>query len=97
MTKIRGVTVFPSHIEFLLTKFSGVTGKSQIIVDKRTPAHEATLRVETAAPLPADLQKTLKQEIIAEIKTRVGIAFNEVAFIPQGELESKYKKVIVIS
>jgi phenylacetate-CoA ligase len=97
MIKIRGVTVFPSHIEFLLTKFGGITGKSQIIVDKRTPKHEATLRVETTTCLPVDLQNTLKDEIIAEIKTRVGISFSEVIFIPQGELESKFKKVVVTS
>ncbi|MCW4010401.1 MAG: AMP-binding protein [Candidatus Bathyarchaeota archaeon] len=97
MTKIRGVTIFPSHIEFLLSKFPEVTGKCQIIVDKRTPAHEATLRVETAASLPAYRDKTLKQEITMEIKTRVGIGFNEVAFVPQGEFENKFKKVIVIS
>ncbi len=97
MTKIRGVTVFPSHIEFLLNKFAGITGKCQLIVDKRTPRHEATLRVETASALPAQFQKSLKQEIINEVKTRVGIAFNEVVFIPQGELENKFKRIVVIS
>jgi len=97
MTKIRGVTVFPSHIEFLLTKFPALTGRAQITVDKRTPRHEAILRAETAAALPAESQMALKEEITTEIKARVGIAFSDVAFIPQGELESKYKKVIVIS
>jgi phenylacetate-CoA ligase len=97
MTKIRGETVFPTHIEFLLTKFPALTGRAQITVDKRTPRHEAILRAETAAALPAESQMALKEEITTEIKARVGIAFSDVAFIPEGELESKYKKVIVIS
>jgi len=95
MTKIRGVTVFPSHVEFLLSKFSGMTGKAQIIVDKRTPAHEALLRVESSYPIRQD-SKALKEEILTEMKTRIGIKFNEIEFLSQGQLESKFKKVIVI-
>lgn len=97
MVKIRGVTVFPSHVEFLLTKFMGITGKCQIIVDKRTPSHETTLKVETTNSLSEEVQKALKQKIIAEIKTRIGIMPNEIVFISQGELENKFKKVLIIS
>jgi phenylacetate-coenzyme A ligase PaaK-like adenylate-forming protein len=97
MTKIRGVTVFPSHVEFLLSKFPGITGKNQIIVDKRTPTHEATLRVETITPLSVDRQERLKEKILTEIKTRIGISFNELVFLSQGELESKFKKVVIIT
>jgi len=96
MTKIRGVTIFPSHIEFLLNNFAGLTGKCQILVDKRTPRHEATLRVETENTLPVGAEEPLKSEIIAEIKNRVGITFNEIVFIPSGQLENKFKKVLVL-
>jgi phenylacetate-CoA ligase len=95
MTKIRGVTIFPSHIEFLLSNFAGLTGKCQILVDKRTPRHETTLRVETKSTLPVGAEEPLKSNIIAEVKNRVGITFNEVVFIPSGQLENKYKKVVV--
>lgn len=96
MTKIRGVTVFPSHIESLLNNFTGLTGKCQILVDKRTPRQETTLRVETENTLPVGAEKPLKTDIIAEIKNRVGITFNEVIFIHSGQLENKYKKVVVL-
>ena len=96
MTKIRGVTIFPSHIEFLLNNFAGLTGKCQIVVDKRTPRHETTLRVETENSLPESAEKPLAAEITAEIKNRVGITFNEVEFIHPGQLENKYKKVVVV-
>jgi len=95
MTKIRGVTIFPSHIEFLLSNFPGLTGKCQILVDKRTPRHETTLRVETNNTLPVGAEEPLKSNIIAEVKNRVGITFNEVVFIASGQLENKYKKVVV--
>jgi phenylacetate-CoA ligase len=97
MTKIRGVTIFPSHIEFLLSNFAGLTGKCQILVDKRTPRHEATLRVETENGLPVGAEEPLKSDIIAEIKNRVGITFNEVVFLPSGQLENKFKKVVVLN
>jgi phenylacetate-coenzyme A ligase PaaK-like adenylate-forming protein len=97
MTKIRGVTVFPSHIEFLLNKFPQLTGKCQIIVDKRTPRHDIVLRTETNNSFSPASEKSLKEEIVAEIKNRVGITFNEVDFIPSGQLENKYKKVIVVT
>jgi phenylacetate-CoA ligase len=97
MTKIRGVTVFPSHVEFLLQKFAGLTGKCQIIVDKRTPKHETTLRVETGRDFSQAAGKALKEEIVAEIKNRVGIRIDEVMFIPSGQLEGKFNKVIVLA
>ena len=95
MTKIRGVTVFPSHVEFLLGKFHELTGKCQIIVDKRTPKHETLLRVETNSVLSQTAEMSLKKEIIDDVKNRVGITFNEVVFLPVGQLEGKYPKVIV--
>jgi phenylacetate-CoA ligase len=95
MTKIRGVTVFPSHVEFLLGKYSELTGKAQIIVDKRTPKHETTLKVEVTSSFSNSAEQSVKQEIISEIKNRIGITFNEVIFIPSGQLENKYRKVIV--
>ena len=95
MTKIRGVTVFPSHVEFLLGKFKELTGKCQIVVDKRTPKHETLVRVETADGLSKTIEASLSKEIIDDVKTRVGITLNEVVFVPKGEFEGKYPKVII--
>jgi phenylacetate-CoA ligase len=95
MTKIRGVTVFPSHVEFLLGKFPELTGRCQIIVDKRTPKHETMLKVETVDGLSKTAESSLGKEIVDDVKNRVGITFNEVVFVPLGTLEGKYPKVIV--
>ena len=95
MTKIRGVTVFPSHVEFLLGKYHELTGKCQIIVDKRTPKHETLLRAETTGVLSQSAEISLRKEIIDDVKNRVGITFNDVVFVPAGQFEGKYRKVIV--
>jgi phenylacetate-CoA ligase len=95
MTKIRGVTVFPSHVEFLLGQFPELSGKCQMIVDKRTPKHETTLKAETNLAQPRETENLLKQRIVSEVKTRVGVTLNEVVFVPLGYFEGKYKKVIV--
>jgi phenylacetate-CoA ligase len=97
MTKIRGVTVFPSHVEFLLSKFPELTGKCQIIVDKRTPKHDTSVRVETSTNIASSSERLLKEAITSEVKNRVGITFNEVIFVPQGQLENKFKKVVVLT
>ena len=95
MTKIRGVTVFPSHVEFLLGKYHELTGKCQITVDKRTPKHETLLRAEIIGVLSQSAEISLRKEIIDNIKNRVGLTFNDVVFVPAGQFEGKYPKVIV--
>jgi phenylacetate-CoA ligase len=97
MVKIRGITVFPGHIEFILGKFSELTGKCQIIADKRTPKHEATLKVEANEVLSEVMQKSIREEIVEEIRNRVGVTFNEVVFVPNGTFEGKFRKTIVIT
>jgi phenylacetate-CoA ligase len=97
MTKIRGVPVFPSQIEMILSQFPDLTSRCQVIADKRTPSHEATLKVEVNNGLSQALQKSLKREIIETIKARVGISFNELVFVPSGTFEGKFKKAIVIA
>jgi phenylacetate-CoA ligase len=97
MTKIRGVVVFPGHVEIILGKFRELTGRCQIIVDKRTPKQEATLKVETGRALSSIEQKSIKEKLIEEVKNRVGVTFNEVIFVPSGTFESKFRKTVVIT
>lgn len=97
MTKIRGVTIFPSHIESLLSKFPELTGKAQITVDKRTPKHETILKAEVKSGFSQSDERQLKEVIIMEIKNRLGITLNEINLIPSGQLENKYKKVLIIN
>jgi phenylacetate-CoA ligase len=97
MAKIRGVIVFPGHVEAMLGKFSELTGRYQIIVDKRTPKQEASLKVETNKVLSGALQKSIKEKLIEEVKSRVGVTFNEVIFVPNGTFEGKFRKTVVIT
>lgn len=97
MTKIRGVAVFPSQIEVILNGFPEFTSRCQVVADKRTPSHEATLKVELAGDLPQYSQKSLRQEIVETIKNRIGITFNELIFVPFGTFEGKYQKAIVVT
>lgn len=96
MTKIRGVPVFPSQIEFMLSEFLELTGRCQIMVDKRTPKQEAVLRVETSKKAAKATLESLKGEIVGEIKNRIGVTFNDVVFVSYGTFGGKYAKASVI-
>jgi len=97
MTKIRGTPVFPSRIEFILGEFSELTGKSQIILDKRTPKQNVTLKVEKKEESPRTAENSLKTKIKLEIKNRIGITIDEIVLVPFGTFEQKFKKSIVIA
>jgi phenylacetate-coenzyme A ligase PaaK-like adenylate-forming protein len=94
MAKIRGVPVFPTHVEFILSEFPELTGRCQIIADKRTPKQDATLKVETREVLSQASQKSLREAVVNEIKNRIGITFNELIFVSPGTFEDKFKKTI---
>ena len=96
MTKIRGVPVFPTQIEFILNEFSELTGKCQVTVDKRTPKQEAVLKVEVYRELGKTRMKALKRRIVEEIRNRIGVTFNDVAFVQPGAFGAKYAKTLVI-
>jgi phenylacetate-CoA ligase len=96
MTKIRGVPVFPSQIEFILSEISDLTGRCQIMIDKRTPKQEAVLKVETDKELAKDRLYSLKKEIVTEIKNRIGVTFNDVVFVSPGNFGAKYPKASII-
>jgi phenylacetate-CoA ligase len=95
MTKIRGVPVFPSHVEFILGEFPALTGKCQIVVDKRTPSQEASLRVELREAVSQAGQRVLRQQIVEAVRNRIGVTFNDLVFVPTGTFESKYAKTVV--
>jgi phenylacetate-CoA ligase len=97
MIKIRGVPVFPSQIEIILERFLELVGNCQIMVDKRTPQQEASLKVEMRESLGQDDKRSLAFQIVEEVKNRVGVSFNDVVFVPAGTFDVKYKKSLVIS
>lgn len=97
MTKIRGTAVFPSQIECILNGFPELTGRCQIIIDKRTPRQEAVLKVEANKELVEATLDSLRKEVVSEIKNRIGVTFNEVVFVPLGTFSDKYAKASVVS
>lgn len=97
MTKIRGTAVFPSQIECILNGFPELTGRCQIIIDKRTPRQEAVLKVEANKGLVEATLNSLKKEVVSEIRNRIGVTFNEVVFVPLGTFSDKYAKASVVS
>jgi len=95
MTKVRGVPVFPSHVEVILGEFPVLTGRCQILVDKRTPSQEAALRVELREAVSQGEQRVLRQGIVEAVRNRVGVTFNDLTFVPKGAFEGKYAKTVV--
>lgn len=96
MVKVKGTVVFPSTLEYIFEKFEELTGRSQMVVDKRTPKQEAILKVEVRSEVPKITQGLLKRRIRYEIKSRIGVTVDDVIFVPFGTFEDKMKKSIVI-
>jgi len=96
MTKLRGASLFPSQVELILQKAHAPPGRVQIIVDKRTPSQEATLRIETREHLSDADQKSMKATLRDHIKNRIGVSIDNIEFVPFGTFPDKVKKTIVI-
>jgi phenylacetate-coenzyme A ligase PaaK-like adenylate-forming protein len=96
MVKVRGVPVFPSHVEFILGEFPTLTGNCQIVVDKRTPSQDVVLKVETTRTLSLSEERMLKAQIVDQVKNRVGVTLSNLMFVPKGTFEDKFQKTVAI-
>jgi phenylacetate-CoA ligase len=96
MVKARGVAVFPSHVETILSEFPLLTGNCQILVDKRTPSQDTILKVETVRPLSASEERMLKTQIVEQVKNRIGVTPNDIVFVPKGTFKGKFQKTVAI-
>jgi phenylacetate-CoA ligase len=96
MVKARGVPVFPSHVEVILGEFSSLTGNCQIVVDKRTPSQDVALKVEVNRALTAGEEKSLRAQIVEQVKNRVGFTVNDLTFVPKGTFRGKFQKTVAI-
>ena len=96
MVKVRGVPVFPSHVEFILGEFPTLTGNCQIVVDKRTPSQDVVLKVETTRTLSSSEERMLKAQIVDQVKNRVGVTLSNLMFVPKGTFEGKFQKTVAI-
>jgi phenylacetate-CoA ligase len=97
MVKARGVPIFPSHVEVILSEFSPLTGKCQIIVDKRTPSHDVALKVEVAKPLTSSEEKSLSAQVVEQVRNRVGVTVNNLTFVSKGTFGDKFQKTVAIA
>jgi phenylacetate-CoA ligase len=97
MVKVRGVSVFPSLLEFVLSRFHELTGRCQIVVDKSTPKQEVVLKAESNQTLNNITQQILRKSIQQEVKIKLGITLDDVIFIPLGTFEDKMKKSVVMT
>ena len=97
MIKVRGTPIFPSEIESILDRYPELSGQYQLIVDKRTPRQEITLKVEKSTDLSEIQDDLLRYKIVKGIKTSKGVTVNSLIFVPVGIFEGKVKKSLVIS
>ena len=99
MMIIRGVNVFPSQIEQVITGFDEITPHYQIILTNNGPLDKVTLKVETVPDFPIDeirkledLKTRLGQELKSNLQVKVDIKLVEPKSIERSE--GKAKRVV---
>lgn len=99
MLILRGVNVFPSQIEQVLTGFPEIATQYQIILTTKGPLDHVELRVETVPEFPFDeIRKLeqLKKRLGAELKSNLQIAVDIKLVEPKSieRSEGKAKRII---
>lgn len=99
MMIIRGVNVFPSQIEEVITTFPEVATQYQIILSNKGPLDHVQLQVETITDFPFDeIRKLedLKKRLGAELKSNLQVQVEVKIVEPQtiARSEGKAKRVI---
>jgi phenylacetate-CoA ligase len=99
MIKIRGITVFPSQIESVLSEIQGTEPHYQIILDRKAAVDELTVLVEVSESIFFDQvrkQKDFIERIKSRLASEIGITV-EVKPVEKQTLErseGKAKRVI---
>lgn len=99
MLILRGVNVFPSQIEQVITQFPEIATQYQIILTMRGPLDHAELKVETVPEFPFDeIRKLedLKRRLASELKSNLQIAVDIKLVEPKSieRSEGKAKRII---
>ena len=99
MLIIRGVNVFPSQIEQVITAFPEIASQYQIILSTKGPLDHVQLKVETVPDFPIDeirkledLSKRLSAELKSNLQIAVEIKIVEPKTIERSE--GKAKRII---
>lgn len=88
MVKVKGVNIFPSQIEELLSSIEGASSEYQVMVDHLMGKDVMTLFVET---IPSINRYALEIEIQTSFKNRIGLT-PVVKLVDLGELPRSEKK-----
>ncbi len=99
MLIIRGVNVFPSQIEQVITEFPEIATQYQIILTNDGVLDRVELRVETVPEFPIDEVRKLedlKSRLASELKSNLQIAVNIKLVEPKSieRSEGKAKRII---
>lgn len=99
MLIIRGVNVFPSQIEQVITEFPEIATQYQILLTNDGPLDKVELRVETVPDFPIDEVRKLedlKSRLAAELKSNLQIAVSIKLVEPKSieRSEGKAKRII---
>jgi len=87
MLIIRGVNLYPSHVEQILTGVDGVAPHWQLIVERTGPMDELKLECEPASldGDPVGLQQALERDLKEGLGVRVAVSVLEPGAVPRGE------------
>ena len=99
MLIIRGVNVFPSQIEQVITGFPEIAPQYQIILTNKGPLDRVELNVETVPDFPFDeirMLEELKKRLAAELKSNLQISVDIKIVEPKTieRSEGKAKRII---
>lgn len=90
MVKVKGVNIFPSQIEEILSKIDGVSSEYQVMIDHLGGKDIMTIFFETSK---IDDKKHLESEVKKLVKTVIGLSVNPKA-VDIGELPRSEKKTV---
>ena len=87
MLIIRGVNLYPSHVEQILSGVDGVAPHWQLIVERTGPMDELKLECEPASldGDPVGLQQALERDLKEGLGVRVAVSVLEPGAVPRGE------------
>ena len=94
MIKVRGLPLFPGQVEKLIEGTPGLTGRLQIVVDKRIPRE--TLSINLERDRHSFVAAQVENKIREYISKYIGIKVNTINFVPEGTFADKFRKTIVL-
>jgi phenylacetate-CoA ligase len=87
MMIIRGVNLYPSHVEQILTGVDGVAPHWRLILERPGPMDELTLECEPSSldGDPAGLKQTLEHHLKEATGVRIAVSVLEPGAVPRSE------------